>query len=359
MSTEFSHPSTYLNVTVIDPIRSHAFTAEQEGALHKEQLQIICDHQWFKMFVPKKSGGLGLTLPEILKIEEGLSWVDGSLGWVVTLCSGAGWFYGFLDPSLADQIFNSRKMCLAGSGAITGTAEITANGFVINGFWKYASGARHATAFTANCLITKDGVQQSENGKASVRSFLLMPDEIKIINSWQSMGMVATGSHSFIAENVQVPNNRAFIIEAQHVTDDDPVFRFPFLQLAETTLAVNLSGMACRFLDLCVEIFREKNNSAELLTLPGDFENRLNAARKNFHTVTENSWNALVSQALIPDALLAEVSELSYALVHESRRVLNELYPHCGLAAADKTTEINRVWRNFHTASQHSLFKGK
>jgi alkylation response protein AidB-like acyl-CoA dehydrogenase len=359
MSADFSHPSSYLDVAVIDPIRSHAFSAEQEGKLHEEQLRIIYDRQWFKMFVPKKSGGLGLTLSHILKIEEGLSWVDGSVGWVVTLCSGAGWFYGFLEPSLANQIFSNRKMCLAGSGAISGTAEITGNGFLINGFWKYASGARHATAFTANCLITKNGVQQLENGKASVRSFVLMPDEIKIIDSWQSMGMMATGSHSFKAENVRVPRNRAFMIDAQHVTNDDPVFRFPFLQLAETTLAVNLSGMACRFLDLCVEIFRAKNNSTELLALLSDFQNRLNVVRKNFHTVAECSWNELVSHPQITDALLAEVSEVSYALVHESRRVLNELYPHCGLAAADKTTEINRVWRNFHTASQHSLFKGK
>jgi alkylation response protein AidB-like acyl-CoA dehydrogenase len=359
MSADFSHPSTYLDVTVVDPIRSHAFSAEQEGKLHEEQLRIIYDRQWFKMFVPKKSGGLGLTLPEILKIEEGLSWVDGSVGWVVTLCSGAGWFYGFLDRSLADQIFSSRKTCLAGSGAITGTAELTDTGFVINGFWKYASGARHATGFTANCQIIKNGAPQLENGKDSVRSFLLMPHEIKIINTWQSMGMVATGSHSFKAENVRVLHNRAFVIEAQHVTNDDLVFRYPFLQLAETTLAVNLSGMACRFLDLCVEVFRGNNNSTELLALVTDFQSQLNAARKNFHKVAENSWNELVLHTIIPEALLAEVTEASYAMVRQSRRVLNELYPHCGLAAADKTTEINRVWRNFHTAAQHSLFKGK
>ena len=77
-------------------------------------------------------------------------------GWL-RLCSGAGWFGGFISPEIAGAVFNKPHVCLAGSGAVSGTAEITASGYIINGSWKYASGAHHATHITANCIIKKDG----------------------------------------------------------------------------------------------------------------------------------------------------------------------------------------------------------
>ena len=75
------------------------------------------------MYVPKAYGGLGLSLPEILRIEEGLSWADGSTAWVVTLCSGAAWFIGFLNIDLGKNISENDQGCFAGSGAVTGVAD--------------------------------------------------------------------------------------------------------------------------------------------------------------------------------------------------------------------------------------------
>src|SRR6188768_91647 len=117
------HPSECLNKESIAQIREYARKAESARKLHDQQLEIIFRNKWLKMYVPKKYGGLNLSLPEILKIEESLSWVDGSSAWVVTLCSGAGWFVGFLNPQIADTIFKDDRVCIAGSGAITGVAE--------------------------------------------------------------------------------------------------------------------------------------------------------------------------------------------------------------------------------------------
>ncbi len=92
------------------------------GELHPALLDLAYDNNWFKLFVPEIYGGPGLMLPEILRLEEELAASDGSLGWTVTLCSGAGWFAGFLDPELAAAVFADPKVCFAGSGAVSGTA---------------------------------------------------------------------------------------------------------------------------------------------------------------------------------------------------------------------------------------------
>ena len=75
--------------------------AEQARTLTSEQLDIIYQEKWFKLFVPKAYDGLELSLPEGLRIEEALAAIDGSLGWTVTLCSGATMFIGYLDQDIA------------------------------------------------------------------------------------------------------------------------------------------------------------------------------------------------------------------------------------------------------------------
>jgi hypothetical protein len=175
------------------------------------------------------------------------------------------------------------------------------------------------------------------------------------------MGMIATGSHAFEVKQVSVPLNRCFIIEPAHAMIAHPLYKYPFLQLAETTLAVNLSGMACRFLDLCTEIFTlEVINNLQPAALLKNLEEKrtvLTAYRYDFYRHTDAAWKILVMESYIPESMLAEISKASRTLAIRSRELVDALYPYCGLGAADTRNEINRIWRNLHTASQHSLFK--
>lgn len=359
---EYPHPSVFLDSEITAVIRGRAQAAETLGRLHADQLESIYRNKWFKMFVPQNSGGLGLTLPEILKIEECLSWADGSTAWVVTLCSGAGWFIGFLNPGVAHELFGHDLLCVAGSGALTGTAEEVDGGYEINGVWKYASGAWHASAFTVNCYITKNNQQvYHPDGSPKVASFILKRGEVTLHTTWKAMGMVATGSHAFEISQLRIPASRCFTIAPDHTVLKDPIYRYPFLQLAETTLAVNISGMAVRFIDLAESLLEKKvlkdaSKYADAAQLVLQARMTINGLRQSFFDQAEESWTDLVSQNEIPAHVLAAVSRASQVLVAQSRAAVNLLYPHCGLAAADTGSEINRVWRNLHTAGQHALF---
>lgn len=359
------HPSGVLSGELVQSIRSLSAEAETLGRLHDEQLAIIYQQGWFNLFVPKQYGGLALSLPEALCIEEALAWTDGSAGWTVTLCSGANWFAGFLQPSAAQEVYSTAKVCLAGSGKAGGVAQLTNGGYVISGQWNYATGALHATAFTANCLIEKNGVPLKDAaGNPLVQSFWFRPDEVSIVKNWKSIGMVATGSHGFSVKDVLVPLNRSFVLEPGKAVLPHPVYHFPFLQFAEATLAVNYSGMALRFLDLCRELFEAKVNRPPAINLPTlpslmsllhEAVIELQQARNLFYTTIENSWQAMVSEQQVSDELLVAISHTSRRLATIARQQVDGLYPFCGIAAADPSTDINRVWRDLHTASQHSL----
>lgn len=348
----------------IQCIRELAGLSEAQGSLHPEILELVYRKQWFKLFVPRVYGGPGLLLPEILKLEEALASQDGSLAWTVTLCSGAAWFAGFLDPGLAKEVFANPKVCFAGSGAVGGTAIALDNGFILNGLWHYASGALHATVFTANCrMLDADGQEVLDStGAPVIKSFILQKEEVEILPGWSYFGLVATGSHAFQVNDILVPSNRIFEIN-ESVQVDQPGFNYPFLQLAETTLAVNSSGMALHFLNLTESAFKArtglKRYRPEQITF---FESELNScisilgqARKNFYHTFDQSWEELCSLGKISETTLADLSSYSRQLAHQSRQVADRLYPYCGLEAAKRESEINRVWRDLHTASQHSL----
>jgi len=359
------HPKQQLQLEWADNIRQYAAAAEKDGKLQPEQLALVYQQQWFKMLVPTEYGGLELSLPDELRLIEAISWADGSMGWAITLCTGAGWFGGFLDPELSREVFADPQVCLAGSGAPGGTATITPDGYWVSGSWKYASGALHATHFTANCIICDDnGPVLSEEGKQTIKAFLFKKDEVNVLTAWNYTGMVATGSHAFEVKNVQVPDNRAFIIDADHAVLKKPLYTYPFKSLAEGTLAINLSGLAIHFIDLCKPIFMErsavkgftKSQQDKLDEVYNRSVFRLNDARDDFYREADHSWACFINNhaEMLADSLTA-VSQTSRRLARVSRQVVDDLYPYCGLVAASTSSEINRVWRDLHTASQHSL----
>ena len=90
---------------------------------NSEIIELIATNNWLNIWVPKQYNGLGLTISEGLKILQTVSKIDGSLGWFVTLCSGANYFSRNLYPSVAFEIFSNQKACFGGSGMIGGTAE--------------------------------------------------------------------------------------------------------------------------------------------------------------------------------------------------------------------------------------------
>jgi hypothetical protein len=359
------HPSTFLPADLLSDIRGNAHAAEATKSLHGQQVRIIYEQRWFRMLTPAGDGAPLKTLREVLEIEEALAWADGSTAWVVTLCSGAGWFYGFLHRGLAKKIFNDPEVCLAGSGAATGTAEKMKRGFRINGTWKYASGALHATMFTANCIITENEKPLTNiDGTPVIRSFIFDRGDVILEKNWNSVGMIATASHGFTIRDLQVEDENAFQIDPEHTTHDGTIYRYPFLQLAETTLAVNYSGMTQQFLDLCLPLFERKMNgnykpSRDLVTLQCEAVALLQQHRDRFYKAVAVSWAACETNDASKDKKYETVSKVSHELYRTCLSLIDSLYPYTGLTGADTTSELNRVWRNFHTASQHSLFSMK
>lgn len=351
-------PSQLLPHNVVQVLRNNSRQAESQGYLTSEQLQVIKQHNWFNLFVPISTGGLELSLPDAVQLEEGIAWADGSVGWVVTLCAGAGMFIGYFNQTLRNEIFNTPFVCLAGSGQTAGKAVKNGDGYIVSGIWPYASGAPHATHLTANCIIEPGG---------EVKSFVFLKEEVELQPNWQYMGLNATAGYAYQVKALHVPAYRTFTIDPAHVTLPHPVYRYPFLQLAETTIAANIAGMCQHFFDLAGEAFNQNHTTNQRSTdvrIVGQeklkiAQQTLYQLRQTFYAALHLSWKYHLDTNETPAYVLQSVSTASVDMATKARQLVNDLYQYCGMYAARTDTPINQVWRNINTASQHTLLISK
>ena len=346
-------------------IARHAPAADAARFLHPAQQALLHRRGWLTMLAPRSAGGTELPLPQAVRLEEAVAAVDASMGWVLTLCAGAGWFAGFLAPDMARAIIGTPRVCLGGSGAATGYAEEEGDGYRITGGWDYASGAPMATHFTLNARLQRDGQPLLDaDGKPRIRAFLVPAALVQLLPSWNSIGMRASASHGYRIDGQWLSKEHGFTISPATATADGPLYRYPFYSQAYVTLAANVAGMAAHFMELAEQCMRHRRHARaglplldvpEVAAMLQGKKDAFAAARARFYAVLDDSWAQVAGGAALDAEAMQAVQDRSLALVAISRAAVDELYPYCGLYAAREDSTINRVWRDFYTASQHAL----
>lgn len=348
--------------------QAHAFApsaaqSDALGELQPDQLRLLYESQWLKMLAPRDAGGGEWALPDVVRLEEAASQADGSCGWVLTLCAGAGWLTGFLPLALRQQIMATPQVCLAGSGAPTGYADRDGEGWRLNGQWRHASGAQLATHFTFNAQLREGGLPLLDaQGIAQTRAFVVPAHQVRLDrHSWHSIGMRASTSWSFSIENGYAQATQSFVMDAAQATASGPLYRFAFEALAWVTLGACMSGMARHFIALAQPLVSRHiaplgSPSATALALWQKHHQAVEAARSNFYATLDGAWLAVASGQAPDTARTRELVDSTRTLVSLAREAVDAIYPCCSLYAADPRSEINRVWRDLHTATQHAIW---
>jgi alkylation response protein AidB-like acyl-CoA dehydrogenase len=359
------HPKEIISPQVIEDLRSKALEAEALKSLPTETLEIIYREGWFQTLVPAVCGGLEYTLPKAVALFEALAYADANVGWCVNLGAGANMFAGYLEQEPSGKIFNDPKTCCAGSGAISGKATTTDGGYILSGRWKYASGANHATHFTANAfLLDENGADILEDGQPKFRSFIIAADKILNYKNWNAVGLKATSSNDFEAINVFVPFEHTFTLLKPSDFASGIVYQFPFALLAEINMACMMTGIALHFEESYSSLAAHKkplhaneiladNTKAQTIFL--NASNRFFAARKEMYDRLFEVWNYYEKAEIVTEYALQQFHQANKEAVAASRHLINELFPLCGLNIVDPQNEMNKIWRDAAVAGQHYL----
>src|SRR5215831_8590942 len=86
-------------------LRAAAPEADRRARLSAPVAAALAEHGLFRLWVPRRTSGFELTLPEALEIYEAAARVDGSVGWAVMIGSGGGLFAAYLPADIAHSIY--------------------------------------------------------------------------------------------------------------------------------------------------------------------------------------------------------------------------------------------------------------
>lgn len=313
-------------------------------------VQIIHQEKWLRIWVPKKFKGLEYSLTEGLSLLQQLAEIDGSLAWLVTLCSGSNYFARNLKPEIASTIFEEEQVCFGGSGMIGGTAEKIGNQYLIKGLWHYATGAPMLSHFTLNAQLVENGQGLTNaSGEPVFLSFVLEASQVNILPTWKTMGMITTASHSFEVKNQFIHEDYSFVYNQFY--SDDLLDRLPFQVFADLTLLVNYLGMAQHFLDLSLAITTN--------TLQNTLHDFIQKSNEDVMLLAKEVEEELSKNQGLELALINKVHQAGETIVADLIRYISVLYPTLGIKAAMLDEEINQVFRDFFTATQHKNFRRK
>ncbi|MCK0144933.1 acyl-CoA dehydrogenase [Arenibacter sp. F26102] len=315
----------------------------------KEVLDWIEEENLWSIWVPKTYGGLELSLTDGLHKLKALARIDASLGWTVTLCSGANYFVGNLEECKARDIFLNSKVpvCFGGSGGVSGTALICDDHYNISGKWHYATGAPYLTHFTLNAEILENGVQlRNDDGSPRVRSFVIPKSAVQVIEDWNTMGLKATATHSFAVKDYLAHKSSSFSYNDCYLPH--PIFKIPFALFADLTLWINYIGIAEQLLEEAGAVIVKERLGALGITI-------LESVRKIFLYASEIEKRIEENRAFEPD-YMEEIHNEAVQSVKSISRTMIEIYPSLGVKASTKDHKLNQIFRDYFTATQHHIF---
>jgi len=349
-------------IAVIRDAQAKSISAKQ---LVAEQLELIYKNNWFNIWVPVEYKGLDLNFIDGFRLIKDLAYWDGAFAWTVTLCSGANMFAGFIEPALAREVFANPKVCLGGSGRANGKAIFDGEKYHLTGVWQYATGAPHLTHFTLNAFIYDGETQHvNEQGEPVVYSFFVPREYVLIHYDWDTFGLECTASHSFSLDNVTIDEAYAFELTPSSRKVDSTLYKIPFMTFAELTLLPNYLGMYKRILDLVEKYFFDKSKNLDWaekyskirFRQVDSYQQQAESYEEKSKLLIQQVWEQVSGDAgNISQELLTEIASESREMVREIREAVTTLFPLVGISGAQKDNELNIVFRNIFTATQHSL----
>lgn len=328
---------------------------------------------FYRILVPRRYGGYEFGTDTFLRVAMALARGCPSTGWMYLFGAAHALAVATLfDERAQAELFSSGDFICPATVAPSGTAERTADGWVINGVWSYASGSPYATHFIGHTLVP-----QADGQPPAPLLFIAPRDQWKRLDDWgQQLGLKGSGSHSVAIDNGRVPDHftRGFHMSQVTVTEGTPGLALhgnpeygggplSFMLLELGALAV---GMAKGALDAYEDLMLTRTTIYPPIVLrveDPDFQLRYGEATGMISTAEAallngiQQWRDTCAEG--PEAFTREqewrLATISREVVRLCwRAVEGELFPTAGSSSVRHGDRIERVWRDMSTLHSHA-----
>jgi 3-hydroxy-9,10-secoandrosta-1,3,5(10)-triene-9,17-dione monooxygenase len=231
--------------------------ARTEGArtLGAESVRDIVESGMVRALLPRRYGGSELDFGVVLDVCLELGWGCASSAWMTCLFMNHAWVVGLFPRAAQDEVWGENgdtlvatRVSFHGNEAVRSGDELR-----LTGRWPQTSGVEHS-AWVALCA-------NEVRAEGPETLFCLVPRaDVRVQDTWFSMGLRGSGSQTVVADGVLVPAHR--VIRFRDFMDGTcpggrlpgaaPLYRLPASGGYMAILAAPILGAAQGALEACV-----------------------------------------------------------------------------------------------------------
>ncbi|UCH74462.1 MAG: acyl-CoA dehydrogenase family protein [Rhodospirillales bacterium] len=355
---------------LLPALRERAAAAEEARLMPEETVRDFHESGLFRMLQPRRVGGSEMEIGFMVESSAVIARACASSAWSMVNLAIHHFMLGMWAPKAQDELWGEDADVLIASSLVfpAGKAKRVKGGFELSGRWPFSSGVGNSTwNMLAGMVADESGDAQPE-----ARLFLVPDSDYEVIETWDAVGLCATGSHDVKAEGVFVPEHRT--IRAADMTggptpgsevNPGPLYRLPLYGIAPYVISGIPLGNALGAWELHTDHLRSRVSSytgakvsdfqAVQIKL-ADAKSRIDAAER---LMLANCAEAMriARNGKVPDietkAKWRGDGAFSVKLCTEATDIVFGLAGGAGLY---EKSPLQRMFRDAHAGNAHVLF---
>ena len=338
-------------------LQLHASQINESRELTDAVTNPLADSGLFRLLVPRSVGGYEIDYLLMLKIVGIIARADGSAAWCLNQNNVLSTLSAFMPKDLAHEIWLDRRAVLSNGPPVGSYAVPVSEGYILNGRWNFSSGSQHATWVVA---LTPVKGRKGIDGKAEeMRNMILPKEQVEMLDVWQVNGLRGTGSFSFTAKDLFVPERRTFV-EGCPSLEDGALYLMPKSLLFCSGFATTALSVARSGLDSVIELSMAKTPQEQELLRKQPFTQReigqaeaiWRSANAYLSDSAEAVWESVVKEREISIENRINLRLSSTHAIRESVKVADIAYSICGSSAIFEQSPIQRKFQDVRVISQ-------
>ena len=344
-------------------IRDNAEKCEAEKRPADEVVLALEEAGIFKAFVPRRFGGYEIDVATLLDITVTIAEGCMSTAWVSNFWMSHNYMLCHFPPETLQKIYAKQAFTKCPvTNSPTGKAHPVEGGYRVSGRWPWGTGITHADWVILHC------VPQDDTGPMLV---LIPAEQVVSANNWACVGMVGTGSHDIIVEDVFVPHEHCEPIAGIWVGRsrganwlDSPTYRLPMLPMLTLTAAMPALGGARRALELYRErlerrVYGSENKYGDRQAsqiMLGDLTVRVQIAETLYRALAARVDAIAHSGEPAGDEERAQIRLTVGHAARMCRDIIRDILEVNGASAYLDPNPLQRIFRDVHALMGHMVF---
>jgi indole-3-acetate monooxygenase len=319
--------------------------SEEAGYLLPEAVAALDASGLLRMKAARELGGFEAPPATQFLVLVELAQIDASTAWNATVNNNSsGFLSAFLpDEAIAEIAPDGVIPIAAGVAPPMGTAVEVDGGYRLRGRWRTCSGVTQARWLRLSAVV---------EGAGTVFC-IVDKDEVTVhADSWDVVGLRATGSFDVSADEVFVPHRRAFSQEQQY--RGGPQYRLRGLAASSYEHAAIGIGIGRRAISEYAKLSAVKGKATEpMLTDLGRYATRLEAVATAAQTTYEHVYRVLSDPDSETTGLGLQGQAMAALATDVAVDCVEAAFRHAGTAALYRPNPFERLLRDVHGATQH------